>query len=111
MVLYDTYPMMATLISVLFLNIKITNLQIITYVVCFFSIFLISKPAFFFPSKNDLQEDTAFGVFLTLICMFLNSIGIVLSKKIATDFDFLLSLFLWFFFLGESFLIGIFQGN
>jgi len=110
-VLYDTYPMFATLISVLFLGATVTNFQILTYFICFLGILLISKPGFLFPSK-DIVEDTILGVFLSLCCSFINSIGIVLNKQIAFDFDVMVSMFLYgILFVVESIIVGFFDGK
>lgn len=110
-VIFSTYPIVASLISVLYLRAKISSFQIFTYVACFFSVILIAKPAFIFPT-NDKVEDTPFGIFLALISAILNGIGTLINKQIAFDFDVSLSTFGYgFLFCLDSMILGISAGN
>lgn len=110
-VIFSTYPIIASLISVLYLKVKVTGFQIFTYFACFVSVVIIAKPAFIFPTSEKV-EDTAFGVFLAMMSAILNGIGTLINKQIAFDFDVTLSTFGYgFLFSFNSMILGISAGN
>lgn len=110
-ILFSTYPILTSIISVIFLKAKISKFEIFTYIICFFSLVIITKPAFIFKG-NDLNEDQSFGVFLAFLSALFNSFGTILNQQIAYDFDVLISgLFYGLMFSLQSICLGIFSEN
>jgi len=110
-VIFSTYPIVASMISIFYLKKKASFIQVFTYLACFFSVILTAKPVFIFPT-NDKNEDTSFGIFLAVISSIFNAIGTLLNKPISFDFDVTMSTYCYgSIFSSASFALGISSGN
>jgi len=79
-------PIFTTILTVIFLNAVLLKIDIIALLVCFFSVILITKPAFIFSSSSS-GEDHPLGIFLAFSAAVIAGISNFANKIIAKDFD------------------------
>ncbi len=89
--IFNISPIFVSIISVIFLKSNFTFLDLISYIICFFSVCLITKPSFLI--RTDDESDTPFGIFLSVISAFLSAIAILSNRIIAKDFDYTISIY------------------
>ncbi len=87
-----TSPIFVSILSFIFLKSKFTILDLITFIICFFSICLITKPSILLTGNQD-DGDTPYGLFLSVNCSILSAIAIFTNKVISKDFDHLISIY------------------
>lgn len=110
-VIFSTYPILASLITVFYLKVNVTKFQLFTYFSCFCSVIIISKPAFLF-SSNDINEDSTLGVLIAVLSSIWHAIGTLLNKPISLHFDVTISTFMYgVVFALDSLILGIYSGN
>lgn len=110
--LYNTSPIITSLLSVFFFKSKFTKFDFFSLLICFASVCFITKPAFlnFFFRSEISGEDSYLGISIVLVSAFFTSIGILLNKLIAQDFHFILStVFYGFFFVFDSLILSFFK--
>lgn len=90
--IFNISPLFVSILAVIFLNGKITKLDIISFALCFISVCLIAKPFAFMRDSVD-NEDTPFGVFLSLIAAVLSAIAIFSNRVISKDFHYIITIF------------------
>ncbi len=107
--IYNLAPIIAFVLSVFYLKIKFSNLDIFSFVICFFSLILITKPEFIFEYFiNDFLitnkgEDKIIGVIICLVAAISSGISIFINKMISKDFDDIIQILLFgLFFILES---------
>lgn len=91
--IFNIAPIITTILSVIFLGAKISNSDIMTYISCFFSVILITKPSFIFYT-TVASDDKLIGVIWALIGMGASGLGLFLNKKIGKDFHFISNLYM-----------------
>ena len=91
--IFNVSPIITTILSVIFLGFTMTNMDIFAFVSCFFSVILITKPAFIFPSDGE-SEDKLIGIIWALAGMSFSGVAVFLNKKIGKDFHFISNLYI-----------------
>lgn len=110
-VIFSTYPIIASFIIIFVLKVKVTSIQLFTYIACFCSVILISKPSFLFPS-NEINEDSPLGVLIAMMSSVWQAIGTLLNKPISLHFDVTISTFMYgLIFSLDSLILGIYSGS
>jgi drug/metabolite transporter (DMT)-like permease len=106
--IFNVSPIITTVLSVIFLGIKITNADIYGFISCFFSVILITKPSFIFHSTVE-SDDKLIGIIWAISAMAASGFAIFLNKKIGKDFHFISNLYLMgvFFILISTFVLMI----
>lgn len=89
--IFNTSPIFVSLLSVIFLNGKFTKLDMISFIVCFFSVCLITKPSFLIGVSDD--GDSPFGIFLSIVSALLSSVAVFTNRVISKDFHFSISIY------------------
>ncbi len=84
--IFNLAPIFTTILTVLFLNGKVTRLDVIAFVVCFFSLILITKPGFIFSKDADI-DDQPIGIFFAFLASIMSGIAVFLNKMISIHFD------------------------
>jgi drug/metabolite transporter (DMT)-like permease len=106
--IFNVSPIITTVLSVVFLGIKISNADIFGFISCFFSVILITKPSFLFNSLVE-SEDKLIGIIWAIFAMLFSGISVFLNKKIGKDFHFISNLYIMgvFFILISVFVLMI----
>lgn len=84
--IFNLAPIFTSILTVIFLNGKLFKIDVIAFVVCFFSVILITKPAFIFEASTT-EEDHPLGIFIAIVGAGLSGIAVFLNKVISKDFD------------------------
>jgi drug/metabolite transporter (DMT)-like permease len=84
--IFNLAPIFTTILTVIFLGGNLRKIEIIAFIVCFFSVILITKPAFIFYASST-EEDHPLGIFFAIIAAGLSGVAVFLNKIIAKDFD------------------------
>lgn len=106
--IFNVSPIITTLLSVIFLGFTMTNMDIFAFISCFFSVILITKPAFIFPSDLE-SEDKLIGIIWAVTSMCFSGVAVFLNKKIGKDFHFISNLYMMgvFFIIVSCFFLMI----
>jgi drug/metabolite transporter (DMT)-like permease len=109
--IFSLAPILTGFLSAFYLKAKFTKLDVISFLICFFSLILITKPAFIFFSNNK-NEDEKIGIFICLFGAGFSGVSIFLNKIISKDFDDELTTFLLgIFFIIEALFVIPFTQN
>jgi len=107
--IFNLAPIIGTILSVVYLKSKFSHLDIFSFIICFFSLILITKPGFIFNANN---EDDPIGILICLIGASFAGSCIFLNKMIAKDFEnIIITLILGILFIIESLMIIPFTKN
>jgi drug/metabolite transporter (DMT)-like permease len=90
--IFNTSPISATILSVIFIGGAITVFDALAFCICFMSVCMISKPSFLFGRADD-DGDTPYGIFLSIIAAFLSGIAVFANKLLSKDFHFTISVY------------------
>jgi len=109
--IFNLAPIFTSILTVIFLGGNLRKIDIIAFIVCFFSVILITKPAFIFDASST-EEDHPLGIFFAFIAAGLSGIAVFLNKIIAKDFDVSFNVYgMGFAFAFVSLIINPFTNN
>jgi len=85
--IFNLAPIFTTILTIIFMNGKLLNIDIIAFIFCFFSVTLITKPAFLFTSYSySEEEDQPIGIAMSIIAAALSGLAVFWAKLIIKDF-------------------------
>jgi drug/metabolite transporter (DMT)-like permease len=90
--IFNTSPIFASILSVIFISGEITLYDALAFLICFLSVCMISKPSFLFSSEED-DGDTPFGISLSIIAAFFSGIAVFANKLLSKDFHYTISVY------------------
>ena len=89
--IFNTSPIFVSILTVIFLNGKFNSFDILTFIVCFLSVCMITKPSFLFGSSDD--ADTNFGIFLSILSAIFSAVAVFTNKVISKDFNYIITIY------------------
>lgn len=94
--LYSLAPIFTSIFAFIFLKEIFTFSDICSFLICFFSLCLITNPSAFlgFNYNNSDDGDSLYGIFLCLLGAVFNAMGLLLLKYISQKFHFISNLYI-----------------
>jgi drug/metabolite transporter (DMT)-like permease len=90
--IFNINPIIVSILSVIILKSEFTKTDIASFLVCFMSVCMLTKPSFIFGMGLD-EVDTNFGIFLSLSGAFFAGITIFMIKILSKDFQLFVTIY------------------